>query len=104
MNERRRVVDGRGRPWTFSKISWKEEEEEDFRFWYEQLTSEERVEAVVVDPESCLKARGLDALPRLRRVHRRIRALWAKPVQLRRPPDKVTRKRGTAVPRRFGEP
>ena len=79
MNERRRVVDGRRRPWTISQISWKEAEEEDLRFWYEQLTPEEQVEAVVGALENCLKARGLDAVPGLLGVHRRIRAPWAKP-------------------------
>ena len=79
MTERRRVVDGRGRIWLVSKVPWQEAEEEDFRFWYERLTPEERVEAVAEALEGCLKARGLDAVPRLRRVHRRIRAPWAKP-------------------------
>jgi hypothetical protein len=79
MTERRRVVDGRGRTWTISKVPWQEAEEEDFRFWYDRLTPEERVEAVAEALEGCLKARGLDAVPRLRRVHRRIRAPWAKP-------------------------
>ncbi len=73
MAERRQVIDDRGRTWTVAKVGWQEAEEEDFRFWYEGLTPEERVEAVGDALEGCLKTRGLDAIPRLRRVHRRIK-------------------------------
>ena len=76
MTGRRRVVDGRGGTWLVSKIPWQEAEEEDLRFWYERLTPEERVMAVGEALESCLTTRGLHAVPRLRRVHRRIRAPW----------------------------
>ena len=72
MAEHKQVIDGRGRVWTVSKVQWHEAEEEDFRFWYDRLSPEERVEAVADALESCLKTRGLDAVPRLRRVHRRI--------------------------------
>ncbi len=46
MAEHKLVTDGRGRAWTISKVPWPEAEEEDFRFWYEGLTPEERVAAV----------------------------------------------------------
>jgi hypothetical protein len=46
MTERTRVVDGRGRTWTISQVPWQEAEEEGFRFWYDRLMPEERVEAV----------------------------------------------------------
>jgi hypothetical protein len=77
MTERRQVIDGRGRIWTVSKVPWQNAEEEDFQFWYEKLTPEERVEAVAEALESCLKTRGLDGIPRLRRVHRRIQCPWS---------------------------
>ena len=74
MAKRRRVIDGSGRTWTVSKVRWKAAEREDFRFWYEGLTPEERVEAVAEALEGCLKTRGRNAVPRLRRVHRRAAA------------------------------
>lgn len=43
MAEHRQVIDDRGRTWTVSKVGWEEAAEEDFRFWYEGLTLEERV-------------------------------------------------------------
>jgi hypothetical protein len=73
MPDQRQVVDRRGRIWTVSKVAWEEAEEEDFRFWYERLSPEERVEAVAEALESCMKTRGCHAIPRLRRVHRRIK-------------------------------
>ncbi|SRR6266571_9020319 len=78
MPERKQITDGRGRTWTVVKVRWEEAEAEDFQFWYEGLTPEERVEAVADALEGCLKTRGLDAVPRLRRVHRRIERPWGK--------------------------
>ncbi|MDP2896541.1 MAG: hypothetical protein Q8Q12_08265 [bacterium] len=76
MSKRREIVDSRGRVWAIAKVAWKEAEEEDFRFWYEGLTPEQRVEAVGEALEGCLKTRGIDAIPRLRRIHRRIKCPW----------------------------
>ncbi len=76
MPERRRVVDGRGRVWTVAKVAWEDAQAEDFRFWYEGLTPEERVEVVAESLEGCLKTRGRNGVPRLRRVHRRIKRPW----------------------------
>ena len=59
-----------GRTWTMEKVRWEDAEEEDFRFWYEGLTPKQRLEAVYEALEMCLKAKGVDAVPRLRRVHR----------------------------------
>lgn len=50
--------------------------EEDFRFWYEDLTPEQRVEAVEECLLSALKARGVDEIPRLRRVSRVVQRPW----------------------------
>ena len=77
MSERRRIIDSRGRVWTIVRVAWKEAEKEDFRFWYEGLTPEERVEAVAEALAACLKTRGRNAVPRLRRVHRRIECPWS---------------------------
>lgn len=76
MAEHKQVVDGQGRVWTVARVKWNEAEDEDFRFWYDRLSPEERVDAVANALESCLKTRGLDAVPRLRRVHRRIECPW----------------------------
>jgi hypothetical protein len=53
-----------------STVRLEEAEEEDFRFWYEGLTSKQRLEAVYEALEMSLKMKGVDAVPRLRRVHR----------------------------------
>jgi hypothetical protein len=73
MAERRFLVDAKGRRWTLTWVKFSEAEEEDLRFWYEELSPEERVAAVSL--LSCLKTR-VHALPRLRRVHRRIKCPW----------------------------
>ena len=91
MPERRQVVDNRGKTWTITKVRWKEAEEEDFRFWYEELTPEERVEAVGKAVEGCLKTRGLDPVPRIRRVHRRIKRPWGKVRGSRRTRGRLSR-------------
>ena len=65
MARRKRVRDRHGRTWTVIKIRRKEAEGEDFHFWYDGLTPEQRVEAVAETLESCLKTRGLDGIPRL---------------------------------------
>ena len=70
MISRKKVVDRRGRTWTLSKVRLEDAEDEDFRFWYEELTPEQRLEAVYDALEMCLKLKGVDAVPRLRRVHR----------------------------------
>src|SRR5579884_4072997 len=85
MGERARVVRRGGRLWTVRRVPRAEAVEADFRFWYEGLTAEERVEAVEAALESCLKTRGADGVPRLRRVHRRVECPWRPlPRRLRR--------------------
>lgn len=44
-DERRLVTDDRGGVWTVVKVQRKEAAEADFRFWYDGLTPEQRVEA-----------------------------------------------------------
>ena len=70
MEERGQATDRHGRTWTARIVSQDEAEEEDFRFWYEELTPEERVRAVEDCLLSSLKARGVNEIPRLRRVCR----------------------------------
>src|SRR5687768_12187941 len=65
-----------GRVWTISRVRVEDAEEADFRFWYENLTPGERVNAVADATLSCLKTRGINELPRFRRVHRRIKCPW----------------------------
>jgi len=70
VEERGQATDRHGRTWTARIVSQDEAEEEDFRFWYEELTPEERVRAVEDCLLSSLKARGVNEIPRLRRVCR----------------------------------
>ena len=70
MTTSKKIFQRRGQTWTLSKVRMKDAEEEDFRFWYEGLTAEQRVDAVYDALEMCLKTKGVDAVPRLRRVHR----------------------------------
>ena len=70
MTASKKTIDRSGRPWTLAKVRLEDAEEEDFRFWYEGLTPEERVDAVYDALEMCLKMKGVNAVPRLRRVHR----------------------------------
>ena len=67
MGTLRKVLKRNGLAWTLSKVRLKDAEEEDFRFWYEGLTPEQRVKAVYDALEMCLKMKGVDAVPRLRR-------------------------------------
>jgi len=70
MTASKETVYRNGRAWTLSKVRTEDAEAEDFRFWYEDLTPEQRVDAVYDALEMCLKMKGVDAVPRLRRVHR----------------------------------
>jgi hypothetical protein len=70
MEKRGQAVDRHGRVWTAHVVSLEEAEEADFRFWYEELTPEERVRAVEDCLLSSLKAKGIHEIPRLRRVCR----------------------------------
>jgi hypothetical protein len=65
-----KTVDRHGRTWTATVLPVEESEREDFRFWFEELSPDERVKAVGECLASSLKARGVDELPRLRRVSR----------------------------------
>lgn len=71
-----------------SRVPREAAEEEDFRFWYEGLTPAERVLAVYEYLRSSLQARGIDEVPRLRRVHRRIQRK-RRPVMTARSGDDV---------------
>ena len=77
MERRGQAKDRHGRVWVARVVSEDEAEEEDFRFWYEDLTPEERVRAVEDCLLSSLKARGVNEVPRLRRVCRVIQCKWA---------------------------
>ena len=70
MEKRGQATDRHGRVWEARVLSQDEAEEEDFRFWYEELTPEERVRAVEECLLSSLKAKGVNEIPRLRRVCR----------------------------------
>lgn len=73
MFQEKKLRDRHGKIWIASKLLWDEADDKDFRFWYEKLTPEQRVEAVGEALLSCLKVKGINDLPRLRRVHRRIK-------------------------------
>ncbi len=70
MERRGKGTDRYGRVWEARIVSWEEAEEEDFRFWYEELTPEERVRAVEECTLSALKARGISEIPSMRKVVR----------------------------------
>jgi hypothetical protein len=70
MEQRGQARDRHNRTWTATVISEAEAEEADFRFWYDGLSPEERVNAVQDCLLSSLKAKGILEIPRLRRVHR----------------------------------
>ncbi len=74
--ERRGQAVRRGKVWTGMVVDQDEAEEEDFRFWYENFTPAQRVEAVEDCLLSSLKAKGIHEIPRLRRVYRVIERKW----------------------------
>jgi hypothetical protein len=76
MEHRGKATDRLGRTWTATVLSKDEAEGEDFRFWYEELSPEERVAAVADCLLSSLKAKGLTEIPRLRRVVRIVPWPW----------------------------
>jgi hypothetical protein len=73
MEKRGQATDRHGRVWEARVLSEEEAEEEDFRFWYEEMTPEERVRAVEECLLSSLRARGINEIPRLQRVCRVIK-------------------------------
>lgn len=70
MEKRGQATDRHGRVWEARVLGEHEAEEEDFRFWYEEMTPEDRVRAVEACLLSSLKAKGVNEIPRLRRVCR----------------------------------
>jgi len=62
--------DAKGRLWQVAIVPTECAEEEDARFWYEELSAEERVAAVHECLKSALRAQGVEHVPRLRRVAR----------------------------------
>ena len=76
MEQRGQAKDHHGRTWTATVLSEDETEEADFRFWYDGLSPEERVNAVQDCLLSCLKAKGIHEIPRLRRVYRVLKSRW----------------------------
>ena len=73
MEKRGQATDMHGRVWEARVLIQDEAEEEDFRFWYEEITPEERVRAVEECLLSSLRAKGINEIPRLRRVCRVIK-------------------------------
>src|SRR5438552_1672968 len=92
MAEQVQVVRARGRVWTVARIRKSAADEADFRFWYDGLSPEQRVQAVGEALESCLKTRGADGVPRLRRVHRRVECPWRSLPRRRSARGRVPRK------------
>ena len=73
LKERGSARDRHGRLWTAKVVSFAEAEQEDFRFWFEDLSPDERVNAVDECLSGCLKTRGKHGAERLRRVYRTIK-------------------------------
>jgi hypothetical protein len=76
VEQRGQARDRHGRVWTASVLLETEAEEADFRFWYDDLTPEQRVRAVEDCLLSTLKTRGIREIPRLRRVYRIVKPKW----------------------------
>lgn len=76
MMERGSTIDKYGRVWKARVVPMAEAEEEDFRFWFEGLSPEDRVNAVDSCLIGCLKTRGADGTARLRRVFRIVKRKW----------------------------
>jgi hypothetical protein len=70
--KRQSLRDARGRIWQVAVVPVERAAEEDARFWWEELTAEQRVMAVHECLLSALKAQGKNDVPRLRRVARLI--------------------------------
>ncbi len=60
MMERGSAIDKHGRMWKAKVVPLAEAEEEDFRFWFEDLSPEDRVNSVDSCLLGCLKTRGMD--------------------------------------------
>jgi hypothetical protein len=76
MERRGKATDRHGRVWSATVVRRSEAAEEDFRFWYDNLTPEQRVREVEECLLSALKAKGIDEIPRLRRVSRVVQCPW----------------------------
>jgi hypothetical protein len=76
MERRGQTTDRHGRIWEARVVATDEAEEEDFRFWYEELSPAERVLAVEECLLSSLNAKGIREIPRLRRVYRVLEQKW----------------------------
>lgn len=74
--QRQAYRDARGRRWSIALVPVEEAAAEDARFWWEELTPEQRVVAVDTCLESALKARGVPRVPRLRRTARVVKRRW----------------------------
>ncbi len=70
METRGRAADRHGRLWEARVLTFEEAEEEDFRFWHDEMTPEQRVVVAMDCLMDSLKAQGIDELPRLRGVSR----------------------------------
>ena len=70
-SERMLEVNLDGRVWTISKVSKEDATLESLRFW-QRCSPEERVDAMADCLLDWLKLRGIDEIPRLRRVSRKV--------------------------------
>ncbi len=68
--QRQSLKDSSERQWQIALVPVALAEREDARFWWEELSAEQRVDAVHSCLESALKTRGIASVPRLRRVAR----------------------------------
>ena len=85
------LVGRKGRLWSLAKVPWTDAEAEDFRFWHDGLSPEQRVEAVTEALDECLKTRGVHGALRLRRVHRRVKRTGSKVPDRRRTRSRLPR-------------
>jgi hypothetical protein len=69
LTEREKAVGLQGRAW-IAPVLTSEEEEAEFLYWQENFTPAERVDAVADCLLACLRAHGIDEIPRLQKVCR----------------------------------
>jgi hypothetical protein len=73
MEDRGKATDRHGRTWTAKVVSKGEAEVEDLRIWFEEMSPEQRVNAVKDCLLSSLKAKGLSEIPPIQPVARVIK-------------------------------
>lgn len=68
--KKERIRSRSGQTWTMTKMTSDEAEDEDFRFWFDEMTPEERVHVIAECWLDYQKTRGIRGIPRFGTVRR----------------------------------